>query len=371
MRLIYFSPVPWASFSQRPHKFVEWFHSRTGKEVLWVDPYPTRFPLLSDFRRLGARKDEDHLDEDHLNQPCWIRVIQPSALPIEPLPGSGYLNALLWRRVLLEVELFITQQTTLMVVGKPSALALIAMARLRDCSAVYDAMDNFPAFYSGMSHTAMAWRERRLSEKADRILVSSTSLRDRLERYAPKIILVPNACASATLPAIEPRKVGQSHPVLGYVGTIGHWFDWRLVVNIARTVPSASVRLIGPIYSEPPIGLPNNIELLPACDHNSAIRAMQEFSVGLIPFRRIELTASVDPIKYYEYRAIGLPVISTSFGDMTLRGTTPGVFLAQAGMDLKRLVGEAIGFRFEINEIRAFREANSWQARFDASGILD
>ena len=33
MQLVYFSPVPWASFAQRPHKFVEWFHARCGAIV--------------------------------------------------------------------------------------------------------------------------------------------------------------------------------------------------------------------------------------------------------------------------------------------------------------------------------------------------
>ena len=38
MQLVYFSPVPWASYAQRPHKFVEWFHARRVLKVRWVDP---------------------------------------------------------------------------------------------------------------------------------------------------------------------------------------------------------------------------------------------------------------------------------------------------------------------------------------------
>ncbi len=52
---------------------------------------------------------------------------------------------------------------------------------------------------------------------------------------------------------------------------------------------------------------------------------MAEFDVGLIPFKQNALTAAVDPIKYYEYRALALPVISTDFGEMHERGDLPGL----------------------------------------------
>ena len=159
-------------------------------------------------------------------------------------------------------------------------------------------------------------------------------------------------------------------PVLGYVGTIGHWFDWALVFGLAQANPSMCIRLIGPAYMPPPANLPKNIELLPACDHVTAIRFMQEFSVGLIPFKQNDLTASVDPIKFYEYRALGLPVLSTRFGEMTLRDGETGVFLINDQSDLASQVRTAMTYKSVISEIQAFREANSWEARFDESNII-
>jgi hypothetical protein len=54
VQLIYLSPVPWASFRQRPHEFAEWFHRRLRARVLWVEPYPVRLPRWSDLSRLTA-----------------------------------------------------------------------------------------------------------------------------------------------------------------------------------------------------------------------------------------------------------------------------------------------------------------------------
>jgi hypothetical protein len=158
--------------------------------------------------------------------------------------------------------------------------------------------------------------------------------------------------------------------ILGYVGTIGHWFDWRLVFFLAESNPSMTIRLIGPLHTKPPVPVPANIGLLPACDHESAIRAMQEFSLGLIPFKRIDLTASVDPIKYYEYRALGLPILSTRFGEMALRDGQAGVFIVDEYSDLANQMNMALAYECEMDDMRKFREDNCWEARFDASGIL-
>lgn len=366
MRLLYLSPVPWTSFAQRPHEFVHWFHERTEAKVLWIEPYPTRLPTLADFRQTRARKQSTEKEI-----PNWLTVLKPYALPIEPLFASGWINRLFWRQLLKTVSLFMAQDKCQIAIGKPSELALQILANAPNVFSFYDAMDDFPAFYSGLSRFAMQQRERKLSKKVDKILVSSTALQSHFKHYPEKIILTLNACSVDRLPNIEELPLKPSKLVLGYVGTIGHWFDWALVCKIAKQLPQATVRLIGPLYSPAPSELPSNIEILPPCEHASAIQAMQEFSVGLIPFQCKELTASVDPIKYYEYRALGLPVISTSFGEMAMRGNEQGVFHVDESSNLNKVVEIALAYELDQEEIIAFRRANSWKARFDNTELLN
>jgi hypothetical protein len=368
MRLVYLSPVPWVSFAQRPHRFVEWFHARQGGEVLWVDPYPTRLPKMGDFRRKKSVVAGALLS---VELPRWLKVIQPRALPIEPLPGSGALNRFLWRDLLNQVDHFLTKPTGLIGIGKPSALALQVLSRHLKVQSFYDAMDDFPAFYDGLSRQSMEQRERAVAAQASNILVSSTALAGRFDRYKPKVFMALNACATEALPSERLISPSTVHPVLGYVGTIGHWFDWTLVIALANANSMMRIRLIGPVFNPPPAGLPPNIELLPACDHATALLAMQDFSVGLIPFKQSDLTASVDPIKYYEYRALGLPVVSTRFGEMILREKENGVFLATSQTDLAGMVARALAYESNKNEIQKFRNENSWGARFDTCGLFN
>ncbi|WP_434603675.1 hypothetical protein [Pseudomonas sp. R1-7] len=116
---------------------------------------------------------------------------------------------------------------------------------------------------------------------------------------------------------------------------------------------------------------PANIKLLPECSHASAIAAMATFSVGLIPFKLNRLTASVDPIKYYEYRALGLPVLCTRFGEMALRDKEPGVWILDEDSDLRKTTAQALASRSDRSAVEQFREAHRWAGRFAAVDLLN
>lgn len=367
MRLIYLSPVSWGSFSQRPHKFVNWFQQRYRGDVMWIDPYPTRFPRMEDVRRKRSI-DRPAVSSGQETLPDWLRLYTPRALPFEPIPGSGMVNRALWRPLFGALQDFNAGDDCFIAVGKPSALALQVLARHPSSETLYDAMDDFPSFYEGFSRWSMVRKERVLAKRVHWISVSSTRLAAHLSRYSDKLLVVRNACdTDLPEPALERRaQVDAKSPhVLGYVGTIGAWFDWDLVVRLAQANPMHKIRLIGPLYNPPQRTLPGNIELLPACSHAEAIQHMHTFSVGLIPFKLTSLTASVDPIKYYEYRALGLPVISTPFGEMSLRGNEPGVFLLNGSPNLRQITAQAIAHIDNASVIDCFRRKNSWESRFE------
>lgn len=364
MCLIYLSPVPWASFSQRPHKFVEWFHKRTGRQVLWVEPYPTRFPCISDFRRTASTKHEARTAP-----PQWLKIFTPRALPIEPLPGSGWLNNWLWSSLINQLKTLVGIREPLVVVGKPSMLALQVLDAFNPKQSIYDAMDDFPAFYSGLSRLAMARRETCVVQRVDKVWVSSTALKSRWTLEGANVCFVPNALDDALLPPANLARGESKRKVFGYVGTIGAWFDWDWVLTLSKLRSGDVIRLIGPVFSPAPFELPSNVELLPPCSHEAALSAMCEFDVGLIPFKRNELTVSVDPIKYYEYRALGLPVISTDFGEMQFRENAAGTFICKVPDDIYNFARAAVEFRDSPEKSRHFVMENTWSARFEAGDI--
>ena len=251
-------------------------------------------------------------------------------------------------------------------------------------------MDNFPEFHRGLSRRSMRRYEDAIAAEVDLVVASSTFLADKFLARGLRVEKVLNACEETRrLGDGETRETGEmqssfllvspspplplspsSLPVLGYLGCIGHWFDWPLVVRLAEAMPQARIELVGPCAVGPPRRLPANVTLLPACKQSEAAGHLARFSAGLIPFRRNALTAGVDPIKYYDYRAAGLPVLSTRFGEMALRGARRRrVFSRSAPAVWRRPSGGAWPSPRPAETSR-FRRNNNWTSRFRHSDGL-
>ena len=358
MKLVYLSPVPYASFSQRPHHFVEYFNECTGGQTLWVEPYPGRFPRLSDLRQRRMRAYQR-------SSPA-VKVCSPSMAGSDPVMSIPILRRFLLRRTMAAVREFVDAGDWVLAIGRPSHLAL---QLIRDGGATvncYDAMDDFPEFYTGVSRAVSRRVEKEIARRTDRILVSSIGLETKFARNGFDAELVRNGAHWRD--RRSRRRNGAGAPVFGFVGTMGAWFDWTLVVEMARRLGDVRFDLVGPVMERPSVALPDNVRLLGECPSEEVPERLDGFAAGIIPFRINRLTDAVDPIKYYEYRCAGLPVISTGFGDMRWRGSDSAVCLIDRDTDF-------VGMRDEMERrpaisresVERFREENSWRARFEGS----
>ncbi len=366
MTLLYFAPVPWDSYPQRAHYVVRHFLKRAARRVVWVDPYPTRLPRLSDVRRvrLHARIG--------LERPVTLRVVSLHALPLEPLAIGRWANrTFLWKALVRRLQPMLDGEPCGIGVGRPSGLALAAVRELRPAWSFYDAMDDFPEFYSGRSKRSVQHYESRIVDAVDVVATASSALWDKFEAAGSRRRMVHNAFEMSSLPPLP--LIQRAHRVFGYVGCVGHWFDWPLVVRLADAVPDAAVQVVGPCYQRPPRHLPRNVQLFPACSAEGAIEHLRSFSVGLIPFTCTPLTNAVDPVKYYGYRAMGLPILSTTFGEMARRGIDEGTFLTDRGADLRQVAAITLDASAdaEPGDVLAFRREHTWDRRLDMSRLFD
>jgi hypothetical protein len=357
MNLLYFAPVFARSYAQRPHFTVEHWLELGAESVLWVEPYPVRLPRLSDvFRPRGIYDQSTALDPQ-------IRVLRVPALPIEPLPGGSWLNRrLLWSAAWRQMTDFSAGGSLVIGIGRPSALALHALRNLPDSAAFYEAMDNFPEFHTGLSRLSMRRHEDAIASEVDLVLTSSTFLAEKFFQRGLRVEKMLNACTPDTLPIRKPNCAAR--PILGFVGCLGDWIDWLLLLRLADQLSEVDIELVGPLAARPPESLPSNIRVLPPCKQHEVGLHLKRFSAGLIPFRLTSLTAGMDPIKFYEYRAAGLPVLSTAFGQMSYRGADDGVYFLDRQEDLRPVVQGALDEPFDLRAIEQFRRANDWRYRF-------
>ena len=327
-RLIYLAPGPLESPSQRPHHFVEWARARWGCEVWWVEPYPVRLPRTSDLNRLRQRYHASRNAGNRFLGPRWhnapwLHVLSLNGIPIEPLPGGRALLRALHtpaRQQLLEL---LKQPDTWLAVGRPSGLALDLCKALQGQRVLYDVMDDMPQFSRGLSQRWMQSAHSAMLAQAGAVWGSAAQLVKSMHgqtRAAPA--LVRNGTVLPALPLASGATgagtaLHASAPlVLGYVGTVASWFDWKALARLAEALPGARMEIYGPLETRPPTDLPPQVRLLAPVPHAHVFGLMRHWHAGLIPFVRNTLTASVDPVKYYEYRACGLPVLTTLFGEM-------------------------------------------------------
>jgi len=362
--LVYFAPVGWDSYPQRPHYFVQHFLKRIGARVVWIDPYPIRLPTIGDVRRVvGSARIA-------LTRPSNLTVISLRALPIEPVPVARWLNCRwLCRMLSRQLTPLLRDSDTRIGIGRPSSLALAALDLFRPVATFYDAMDDFPEFYRGASRVSVSAQERKIVRAVDVVVTSSSALWTKFAELGSRRVMMHNAFEMSALPPLPIPRNG--HQVFGYVGCIGSWFDWSITASLARSFPDVPVHIVGPCFSNPPRDLPANVTLFPECSLEESIEHFRSFSVGLIPFKRGPLTEGVDPVKYYGYRGMGLPVVSTKFGEMARRGVGGDAFLIDEGAGMQAVAAAALDARFDTAATDAFRREHTWDRRFDDDRAFD
>ena len=110
---------------------------------------------------------------------------------------------------------------------------------------------------------------------------------------------------------------------VGYVGKIGKRLDLQLITAVVSRLPEVQFTFAGPIldreYRAPLAQLPN-VTLLGDVHYADVPDLLRTFDIGWVPHRVGEGEVGGDVIKTYEYRAAGLPVLTTPVAGASSRG---------------------------------------------------
>lgn len=187
---------------------------------------------------------------------------------------------------------------------------------------VYDYMDDL----SLMPYCTEELRRahERLMERADLTVCTAQSLYEDALAHAGKAVFSPNAGDYAFFhggracpadPALA-RRVGEYSCVLGYYGCLAGWFDYDLVLQVARRKPDWCFVLVGQCLDGSVSRLRQaalkNIILYPAQPYQSLPRFISAFDIQTIPFRLNGITAGTSPVKLFEYMASAKPILTSN-----------------------------------------------------------
>lgn len=231
----------------------------------------------------------------------------------------------------------------------------------------YDILDRVD-FFSGYDK-GMLLKHHEVLEQAKLVTYSARSLQE-FTAFRSDAVLLPNAVrpedfTSPTSPAGVPddlKPVLQKRKkILGYFGAIEEWFDVGLIRQLAAQ--DVEIVLIGHCgIDREPFGA--NVHFLGKKPYESLPDYAAHFDALLIPFLVNDLTNAVSPVKFFEYCAIGKPILSTPIREV-IPFAGPGVHLVEAGkrLDLKAILSAPPSSC--QNRLRDIAVRNTWRERVE------
>jgi hypothetical protein len=264
-------------------------------------------------------------------------------------------------------------------------LSCVARAKAWTSRIVYDHIDHLDPAISMMAiptahleaHAAL------LSDESVLVVTSAQALFDEAAAMRrANLLLAQNAVDRAHFEAPRTREglvpemaaaIERGVPIAGYFGALASWFDYDLVLGLARARPEISVVLIGPDYDgslrawrQRTGRLPDNLFLVPALPYDRLPVQSAWFDVALVPFLVNDITLATSPLKLYEYFAGGHPVVSTPLPECARHQAvliSDGVEAFAAAVDRGLALRHDEAYRALLAEEA---KANDWCARAEA-----
>ena len=246
----------------------------------------------------------------------------------------------------------------------PAISKILNRFRVLGWSTMYDARDEWEEFEKvGQAKWFRTWNEKYIVHNVDNVTAVSWPLAEKLDCFSPnrKVEVLPNALSPHFL---SPDYI-QKRSAQGKIGYFGHltssWFDWDSLIEIAELRPEYRFEIIG--HSEPDgLILPKNIILLGTKTHAEINQIACEWDVAIIPFKVGKLSDAVDPIKIYEYLALGLPTVSfrmPQIDNYPFTRTVEGIIEFCESLDF--FMEQSV----PIEEIERWLKSNTWGDRVD------
>lgn len=118
-----------------------------------------------------------------------------------------------------------------------------------------------------------------------------------------------------------------SRPVVGYAGKMQELFDVDMLLEVANALPEVSFVCIGQQLNPKwvkPLWNCQNIYYLGDKHYNILPQYLASFDICMIPYN-VSRQHGGDPIKFYEYLAMGKPIITTNIGGVSAFTNLPQV----------------------------------------------
>lgn len=186
----------------------------------------------------------------------------------------------------------------------------------KDATTIYYCYDNIEAAKWAAVHGGRL--ERQLLDKADALIFSSQTLKESKKCPTESYVVNNGVDLRAFENIPKSGKNNTGHKVIGYTGSVDDRLDYDLLEGLVAANLQYDFKFIGRIMTDEYKRLQGfpNVEFTGAVSPASLPAMMQDFDLGIIPFRKNDFTKNIYPMKVNEYLALGIPVVSTGFANL-------------------------------------------------------
>lgn len=341
--------------------------------VLFVESLGLRQPQLSsrDLKRILRRLRRGVAPPREVD---GLHVLSPLVVPLHRFAAIRALNARLLPWLVGRAARRLGMSSPILWSYNPQAEALLDV--LSPSLVVYHCVDDVAA-QKGVDAASFRAAEKRFVKRADAVLTTSEPLAERLRKISDKVTAMPNVADTELFShaledgRVDPELEALPGPRIVFTGAIvATKLDVELLVSLARLRPNWTFALVGPVGAGDPstdvsvLGQEPNVHLLGLRAYDALPDVLRGADAALIPYSLNELTASIFPMKVYEYLAAGLPVVATPLP--SLRGVEGIVTAADAESTASSLdellAADSPDARAERSRLAA---GHSWDARIE------
>ncbi|WP_034814462.1 glycosyltransferase [Exiguobacterium alkaliphilum] len=233
---------------------------------------------------------------------------------------------------------------------------------------VHRVADNFKGF-SG-SYQSLINLQNELIDKSDLTIVTARKMLDDFKKNNNKMIYLPNGVNverfldnNSSIPELYKRINGFK---VVYVGAIENWIDMNLIISVAKKMKNVNFIFIGnhnyKFENEVLKEGVKNIIFLGLVDHDKIPSFLKFADVGIMPFKKNELTDYIHPLKIYEYLAAGIPVISRNL--VEVREMNAPIYLYNNEADFINILNNIMHSKVNKQELIDYSLQNTWEKRF-------
>jgi glycosyltransferase involved in cell wall biosynthesis len=305
MKILYFAPVDWNFLWQRPHHILTRLSSLYNYDIDYVQPLGVRNIQLSDIRRALSRFVT--LFKRSYASSHNIKIKNLIFIPFVYSLARHINISMLKQQLKKNID-----KDTIIWVTTPAHVIPDIISSLPYRSLIYEMMDDYQCFHP-LRKKEIDVTEQWLMKNADLIITTSRALYEKAHEIdARQVIMnIPNGVDYEFFEQSlkSSKKSSSGNPTIGFIGALNERIDFEIIELMAERWKNYSFILVGPVKAKI-FPQKENIHYVGTVEYSKVPYYCDSFDVCLIPFTPGEFADTINPIKLYEYFALGKPVVA-------------------------------------------------------------